>query len=225
MRDLVSPAALLLCGACILASASDANAQCSARDVLQRQLALKTSPVFPRPQRPVTSVSDVSGWKTITIGTFPDTFALLTALSAIGCGVGDSAAAALARPAFTVSGTKTTVELLTVSAAELGFEGETVPLRQIYELAQQLGFALAPPEIAPQLRLQYLDQPVGEFLIIGMKPIRTWTGEEVILTVANGGAGLILIGQDGRVDTDVPVTSRFVFLRSVSVTPATLIRN
>jgi hypothetical protein len=27
-----------------------------------------------------------------------------------------------------------------------------------------------------------------------MNPIRTWTGDEVILTVANGGAGLILIG-------------------------------
>jgi len=56
---------------------------------------------------PVTSVSDVAEWKTISIGTFPDTFALLTALSAIGCGVGNSAAEALARPAFTVSGTAT----------------------------------------------------------------------------------------------------------------------
>lgn len=216
-------ASLLLCVVCVLASANPAHAQCSARDVLQRQLMLKATPVVPGRMGPVTSVSDVARWKTITIGTFPDSFALLTALSAIGCGVGDSAAAALARPAFTVGGTRTAVELLTVSAADLGFKGETVSLRQIYELAQQLGFGLAPPEIAPQLRLQYLDQPVGEFLIIGMKPIRTWTDEEVILTVANGGAGLILIGQDGRADAEIPVASRFVFVRSLPMTPAALI--
>ncbi|WP_334529598.1 hypothetical protein [Bradyrhizobium sp. AZCC 2230] len=174
---------------------------------------------------PVTSVSDVAEWKTISIGTFPDTFALLTALSAIRCGVGNLAAEALARPAFTLSGTRTAVTLLTVTAADLGFKGETVRLRQIYELARQLGFGLAPPEIAPQPRLQYLDQPVGEFLVIGMNPIRTWAGEEVILTVANGGAGLILIGQDGRADAEIPVTSRFVFLRSLPSTPATLSRN
>jgi hypothetical protein len=210
----------------MLASAGDAGAQCSARDVLQRQLALKTAPAtVPRPRRTVTSVSDVAGWRTIDIGTMPDTFALLTALNAIGCGIGDSAAAALARPAFTVSGTRAAVELLIVSAADLGFKGETASLRQIYQLAQQLGIGLAPPEIAPQLRLQYLDQPVGEFLIIGMKPIRTWTGEEIILNVANGGAGLILIGQDGRADAEIPVTSRFVFVRSLPTTPAALVQN
>ncbi|WP_346770907.1 hypothetical protein [Bradyrhizobium sp. CW11] len=186
---------------------------------------LKTTPVVPTRMGPVTSVSDVAEWKTISIGTFPDTFALLTALSAIGCGVGNSAAEALARPAFTLSGTGTAVTLLIVTAADLGFKGETVPLRKIYELAQQLGFGLAPPEIAPQLRIQYLDQPVGEFLVIGMNPIRTWTGEEVILTVANGGAGLILIGQDGRADAEIPTTSRFVFLRSLPMTPAALSGN
>ena len=218
-------ARLLVWVVCVLASANRAHAQCSPRDVLQRQLTLKATPFVPTRMGPVTSVSDVAEWKTISIGTFPDTFAVLTALSAIGCGVGNSAAEALARPAFTVSGTRTAVTLLTVTAADLGFKSETVPLRQIYELAQQLGFRLAPPEIAPQLRLQYLDQPVGEFLVIGMNPIRTWAGEEVILTVANGGAGLILIGQDGRADAEIPVTSRFVFLRSLPTTPAALIRN
>jgi len=216
---------LLISVACVLASANRAHAQCSARDVLQRHLVLKAPPVVPTRMGPVTSVSDVAEWKTISIGTFPDTFALLAALSAIGCGVGNSAAEALARPAFTLSGTRTTVTLLTVTAADLGFRGETLPLRQIYKLAQQLGFGLAPPEIAPQLRLQYLDQPVGEFLVIGMNPIQTWTGEDVILTVANGGAGLILIGQDGRADAEIPVTSRIVFLRSLPITPAALNQN
>jgi hypothetical protein len=56
-----------------------------------------------------------------------------------------------------------------------------------------------------------------------MEPIRTWAGEPVIFTVANGGAGFILIGQDGYDDMEIPVTSRFVFVRpntSSSAQPA-----
>jgi hypothetical protein len=106
------------------------------------------------------------------------------------------------------------VELFAVSAAALGFQTGTASLAEIYARAQQLGFGLAAAEIGPQLRLQYLDQPLGEFLILGMAPIRTWNGEPVILTVANGGAGLILIGQDGSADAQISVASRFLFVRS-----------
>jgi hypothetical protein len=115
---------------------------------------------------------------------------------------------------------KAEVALVAVSVAELGFQGETTSLRAIYVRAQELGFALAPSEIAPQLRLQYLDQPVGEFLIIGMEPVRTWAGEAVVLSVANGGAGLILIGQDGSDDTQISTMSRFVFVRPDTSVPA-----
>jgi hypothetical protein len=130
-----------------------------------------------------------------------------------GCGIGDQAEEILARPAFTVSTTKTDVELVAVSAAELGFQTDTASLADIHARARQLGFGLAAAEVAPQLRLQYLDQPIGEFLV-GMEPIRTWKGVPVILTVANGGAGLVLIGQDGSADAEIPVTSRFLFVRS-----------
>jgi hypothetical protein len=54
---------------------------------------------------------------------------------------------------------------------------------------------------------------MGDFLI-GMEPIKTWKGEPVILTVANGGAGLVLIGRDGSADAEIPVVSRFLFVRS-----------
>ena len=67
--------------------------------------------------------------------------------------------------------------------------------------------------MAPQLRLQYSDQPLGEFLV-AMEPIETWKGEPVILTVANGGAGLVILGRDGRADAPIPVGSRFLFARS-----------
>jgi len=202
----------MLCTACIVLFASEASAQCTARDVLQNHLTLRKTPSANVPPIPVRSAVDVPVWKTITVGTFANSFALRNALDAAGCGIGDSAGEILARPAFTVSATKTDVELMAVSAAELGFQTDTVSLADIYARARQLGFGLAAAEVAPQLRLQYFDQPIGEFLI-AMEPIKTWQGKPVILTVANGGAGLVLIGQDGSADAEIPVASRFLFVR------------
>ncbi|MBR0713142.1 hypothetical protein [Bradyrhizobium liaoningense] len=209
-----------LCTACVLLFVSEARAQCSARDALQYHLRSEKPRSTNAPQTPIRSAADAPVWKTIKLGNFPDVFALFNALDAADCGVGGSAEEILARPAFTLSTTKRSVDLFAVSAAALGFQTETVPLADIYDRAQQLGFQLAAAEVAPQLRLQYFDQPIGEFLIIGMAPIKTWRGEPVILTVANGGAGLILIGQDGRGDAQIWVASRFLFMRSREGVPA-----
>ena len=209
-----------LCTLCILLLASEARAQCTAQDVLQNQLRLKKIPLASMPKILVKSAAAVPVWRTITVGTFKDTFALRNALDSAGCGSGDLAGQILARPAFTLSVTKTNVELLAVSAAELGFETDTVSLAALYARAQLLGFGLAAAEVGPQLRLQYFDQPVGEFLTIGMEPIRTWNGEPAILTVANGGAGLVLIAQDGSADAQISVASRFLFVRSKKAAPA-----
>ncbi len=118
-----------------------------------------------------------------------------------------------------------------MSVVELGFQGATASLADIYARAQQLGFGLAPAEVAPQLRLQYFDQPFGEFLIVASTPIKTWKGEPIILSVANGGTGLVLVGQDGSADAQIPVRCRFLFARpteAVSVhgpdEPAALVR-
>jgi hypothetical protein len=203
----------MLCIACVVVFASEARAQCTARDVLQNQLTRKATPSANTPPIPIKSALAVPVWRTITVGTFANSFALLNALDAAGCGIGGSAEEILARPAFTVRTTKTNVELFALSAVELGFQTNTAPLGDILARAQQLGFGLAAAEVAPQLRLQYFDQPMGEFLI-GMEPIKTWKGEPVILSVANGGAGLVLIGRDGSADAEVPVASRFVFVRS-----------
>lgn len=205
-------AVAILGTACILLFATKASAQCTARDVLRNHLTLK-APLAVKPPVPVKSAVGVRAWKTITIGTFANSFALLKALDAAGCAIGDAAEEILARPAFTVTTTKTDVELVAVSATQLGFQTDTVPLADIYARAQQLGFALASAEVAPQLRLQYFDQPLGEFLV-AMDPIKTWKGEPTILVVANFGAGLILIGQDGSADAQIPVASRFLFVRS-----------
>lgn len=50
------------------------------------------------------------------------------------------------------------VDLVNVSTADLGFEGPVYDTNRIFERAKKIGFQLCHPEIAPQLRLQYLDQ-------------------------------------------------------------------
>ena len=178
----------MLCAACIVLFAGEASAQCTARDVLRNRLTLKTTPSANTSAIQVKSAFAVPVWRTITTGTFANSFALLNALDAAGCSIGSSAGEILARPAFTIGTTSTNVELFAVSAAELGFETERRRLADIYARARQLGFGLAAAEVAPQLRLQFLDQPMSEFLV-AMEPIKTWPGEPVILSVANGGAG------------------------------------
>ena len=206
--------ASILCAACILPLASHmARGQCTARDVLQNQMKFKVRPAEV-PQHLVRSDQDVATWKTIKIGTFADPVRLRNKLDSMGCGVGGQAAEILARPAFIVSSRETDVELVLVSPVQLGFTSDTVTLGDVYARARQLGFELAAAEVGPQLRMQYLDQPIGEFLIIGMEPIETWTGEPIILNVANGGAGLILIGQDGRAGAEIYVKSLLVLARS-----------
>ena len=44
-----------------------------------------------------------------------------------------------------------------------------------------------------------------------MEPVATYGGEPTILTLANWGTGLLLIGRDGRPEAMVFRKSRFVF--------------
>ncbi|MGB8827475.1 MAG: hypothetical protein WCD25_29505, partial [Pseudolabrys sp.] len=104
------------------------------------------------------------------------------------------------------------VDLVVVSGADLGTQTEP-SLADVYARAQAHGLALAPAEVGPQLRLQYLDQPIGEFLYVGMNPINTQSGEPVIFAFVNGGAGLILIGTESSANAKISTTTPFLFVR------------
>ena len=100
-----------------------------------------------------------------------------------------------------------------LSALDLGFDGDETSVREIYARALGIGLELCPAEVGPILRLNYLDQPIGEFLNIAMWPIPPYDGELVDLTLGNGGAGLLLIGGDGGLDLVFAGRVRFVFVR------------
>jgi hypothetical protein len=149
-------------------------------------------------------------WRTTTLGPYKGVDAYRNALDAAKIKIGNAADEILGRPAFSYVRGKTDVELTVVSAAELGVESESA-LADVYNRARQLGLVLCPPEVGPQLRLDYRDQPPGESLIIAMEPVNTHSGDPKILSLVNFSSGLALLGSDGRSEFRVPRYVRFVF--------------
>ena len=153
-------------------------------------------------------------WKTIAIGGFKGVNAIRDAMEAAPCRilVGDDADEILGRPVFPFIKIPVELDLVVLSVFELGFS-DRASLRDIYARAVAQGFELCPAEVGPALRLNYLDQPLGEFLHIAMQPVARYTGELVDFSVGNAGAGFILIGGDGHPDEVFSGAERFVFVR------------
>src|SRR3989344_3160800 len=128
----------------------------------------------------VKSVSpfDFKVWKTIGLGTglvAASNFG--SALRSKGQVAYDLSKKMLRSSAFTVEESKREVDLVLITSEELGFK-DSATRRDIYERAQELGLTICPPEVGPQLRLQYEDQPCGQHLNIGMEPIEVYSKTE-----------------------------------------------
>jgi hypothetical protein len=159
------------------------------------------------------TASELPIWKTVTVGLHRGVNAVRKAFDDARIAVGDSADEVLGRPAFTFTNERRELDLVVLSVAALGFGVEGGTLADIHARAIQLGFELCPEEVGPHLRLQYLNQPVGEFLHVAMKPQRTYGGDLVDFTLANSGAGLALLGGSARPDLLIPRNVVFVFVR------------
>jgi hypothetical protein len=181
-----------------------------------------SAPFFAAEQAPTAPTSlETPIWKTITVGGSKGVNAIREAMETAPCRIqiGDDANEILGRPAFPFIKKPVELDLVVLSVFELGFGDQAsrkavqVSLHEIYARAAALGFDLCPAEVGPALRLNYLDQPLGEFLHIAMKPVARYTGELVSFTVGAGGAELLLIGGNGDPDVMYPPVVRFVFVR------------
>jgi hypothetical protein len=171
------------------------------------------SAAHPAPHK---TLADFPVWKRITIGTHNGVNGARVALEAARMGVGDSADEILGRPAFPFSRTKVDLDLVILTPRDIGLQARA-SLPEIYRAAMQLGFELCPAEAGPAVRLAYANQPVGEFLHVAMQPIATYRGDLTDLTVANGGAGLLLLGGDASPDTKFNPATKFVFVRPARI--------
>jgi hypothetical protein len=163
----------------------------------------------------VAAGSEIPIWKTITLGGYKGANAFRDAMDKAPCPirVGEWADEILGRPAFSFSNTRVDLDLVVISVSRLGFGKDGASLRDVYMRASGFGLELCPAEVGPVLRLNYLDQPVGEFLQVAMRPVARYSGELVDFTLGNGGAGLLLIGADARPEVILPGAARFVFVR------------
>jgi hypothetical protein len=152
-------------------------------------------------------------WKTIELGTSLKTADdFRRALREGGFKIGDWGNGIHGKPAFTAATNETEVDLARVTVSELGFK-EGARRGQIYERAKQLGLELCSSEVGPQLRLQYKDQPRGEWLLIGMEPILASDGYPNIFCVRHGGSELWLYGCFGFPAYLWNAGSQWVFVR------------
>lgn len=124
-------------------------------------------------------------WKTIQLGTFENVDELCGAIEGVGGKLSKWARDIIGKLAFTISPEKIMLNLVKISVADLGFE-DGATLKEIYERAISLGLELVPAEAGPQLRLQYRDQPAGEWLRMAMEPIEDSGGDPCVFDVNDG---------------------------------------
>jgi len=156
---------------------------------------------------------DLKIWKTIKIGTGLQPSDFEEAIKEKDCIVSDWAKDIISKPAFTVSQEEQEIKLVKLTVRELGFE-EGATTKEIYERAQELVFKLCPAEVGPQLRLQYLDQPKGEWIRVAMKPITDSGGDLGVFRVAHGDGGRYLACLCGIPDRYWPADGTWVFVSS-----------
>lgn len=152
-------------------------------------------------------------WKTIKLGTGLKTASdFHKEVVKTGMEITDSANDILGKPVFTVAESEAEVELVACSVAELGFM-DNATRKDIYVRAEELGLYLCLPEVGPQLRLQYTDQPKREWLIIAMEPITGSDGDLNLFSLKCDGDRRWLGCSSGNPDYVWRGYNRFIFLR------------
>ncbi len=122
-------------------------------------------------------------WKHITLGIGHKTandFRLKILYQKNGC-IRKGAYEIIDNSEFTVSKESKVISLVKISVKELGFNEKTT-YKLIKEKALSLGLSLCPPEVGPQLRIQYSNQRKKEYLSIGMEEVQ-WESLKLIFSV------------------------------------------
>jgi hypothetical protein len=131
-----------------------------------------------------------------------------------GISISDYAKDMLKSPDF-VAGKREEITLIRLTVADLGFS-RSATTDQIYERVQNLGLELCPPDTGPNYRLKYQDQPLGEWVSVGMKQIAGRDGGPRVFYLVRRDAGLWLYDTWATPEDEWDPSLRFVFrLRKV----------
>jgi len=153
-------------------------------------------------------------WKTIKLGTgLKDCDDFLDAIKSAGWEFPKVGTIRMLRDsAFKTATKECEVDLVLVTVAELGFEFDSSTRRdEIFKRASKLGLKLCPPEVGPQLRLQYKEQLDEEWINIGMEPIDS--PNPSLFVVGRHGPDFFLAHSEVYSDSELSHNSYLVFVR------------
>ncbi|MDP2812281.1 MAG: hypothetical protein Q8O32_01165 [bacterium] len=131
-------------------------------------------------------------------------------LKRFGRKFGDWASNMMDQSTFKVASQLTELSIIALTVAELGFK-DGARYADICQRGVSLGYGLCPPELGPQLRIQYQNQPKGQVLRLAMKPIRLSGGGLLTFAVEHCGDGLWLSAYYASPVHFYCADSRFVF--------------
>lgn len=146
-------------------------------------------------------------FKTLTLGLHKSPKDYRKALESAGFLIGDYASEILNK--ISVAKSKTEVDLVLATVAELGFK-DGARRDAIYARALELGLELCPAEVGPALRLATKDSP---WILVGMEPITDSVGFLDVFSVHPGGGGPWLSSDCGKYDNFWSSDNQCVFVQ------------
>lgn len=149
-------------------------------------------------------------WKTIRLGIHKSVSEIRCAFEAGNYKIGSWAEDIL--DGITFCDRDIEVELVAVTAAELGFKCRAY-YADIVQNCRERGLFLCPAEVGVQLRLQYSDQPEGEWIVVAMQPIVAPNGRSRRFLVRHDEGCLLLSGFFGGSEGFWSCDYRWVFVR------------
>ena len=149
-------------------------------------------------------------WKTVKLGLHKSPDDYRAAIKKAKQKIGDWGNDILGR--ITCSQEETEVDLVVLSVGDLGFK-DGARYADICAKAVELGLELCPAEVGPALRLQYPDQPRGEWVLVAMEAITVRYGIRFIFNVGHDSGELWLCGNYGDPDGFWDADDRFAFVR------------
>ena len=120
-----------------------------------------------------------------------DTKQLIKEMKAANINTGGYAKSMLENPDFVTGKNREEITLIRLTVADLGF-AQGANTSQIFARAQELGLELCPPDTGPNYRLKYQNQPLGEWIYVGMEPITASFGLPSLFKLFHNAVGLWL---------------------------------
>lgn len=164
-------------------------------------------------------------WRRVQLGTFNSLDELKAHLADTGSRIDDwGAVDLLSSPIFASPRSSgfvfhnpkaESISLCLVATTDLGFApDDPVTFATFCGRAMECGLSICPPEVGPQLRIQYLDQPRGEWVYIAMDPITDLLGFPDIFALEHDktSGNLWLKGADARLAKTRFGDSKFAFV-------------